>query len=93
MSGTIRSYIFHGLGLDVPLTSFSSFQNNLDYHLQSLMNLILFLRSNIVSDNKHMMLGLSDGSLYCISWKGEVMDFMVDQVDNDLSLHTFFPSK
>ncbi|KAK4788150.1 hypothetical protein SAY86_019469 [Trapa natans] len=27
--------------------------------------------SNIVSDSKHMMLGLSDGSLYCISWKGE----------------------
>ncbi|XP_039046189.1 guanine nucleotide exchange factor subunit RIC1-like isoform X1 [Hibiscus syriacus] len=27
--------------------------------------------SNIVSDNKHMLLGLSDGSLYSISWKGE----------------------
>lgn len=27
--------------------------------------------SNIVSDNKHMLLGLSDGSLYTISWKGE----------------------
>ncbi|MFQ6619922.1 hypothetical protein Gotur_001276, partial [Gossypium turneri] len=27
--------------------------------------------SNIVCDNKHMLLGLSDGSLYSISWKGE----------------------
>ncbi|KAF9687843.1 hypothetical protein SADUNF_Sadunf02G0135300 [Salix dunnii] len=27
--------------------------------------------SNFVSDNKHMLLGLSNGSLYSISWKGE----------------------
>ncbi|KAK6920089.1 Ribosome control protein 1 [Dillenia turbinata] len=27
--------------------------------------------SNIVCDNKHMILGLSNGSLYMISWKGE----------------------
>ncbi|KAI6699495.1 hypothetical protein NL676_013819 [Syzygium grande] len=27
--------------------------------------------SNIVCDNRHMLLGLSDGSLYGISWKGE----------------------
>ncbi|KAI9110109.1 hypothetical protein K1719_019150 [Acacia pycnantha] len=27
--------------------------------------------SNIVCDNKHMLLGLSDGTLYNISWKGE----------------------
>ncbi|BFG22031.1 hypothetical protein CerSpe_083050 [Prunus speciosa] len=27
--------------------------------------------SNIVSDSKHMLLGLSDGLLYSISWKGE----------------------
>ncbi|XP_024032194.1 RAB6A-GEF complex partner protein 1 [Morus notabilis] len=27
--------------------------------------------SNIVCDSKHMLLGLSDGSLYSISWKGE----------------------
>lgn len=27
--------------------------------------------SNMVSDNRHMLLGLSDGSLYGISWKGE----------------------
>ncbi|XP_038681735.1 guanine nucleotide exchange factor subunit RIC1-like isoform X2 [Tripterygium wilfordii] len=27
--------------------------------------------SNIVSDNKYMLLGLSNGSLYSISWKGE----------------------
>ncbi|KAJ8900535.1 hypothetical protein K2173_025312 [Erythroxylum novogranatense] len=27
--------------------------------------------SNIVSDNKHMLLGLSNGSLYSISWKAE----------------------
>ncbi|XP_050379139.1 uncharacterized protein LOC126796370 [Argentina anserina] len=27
--------------------------------------------SNIVSDGKHMLLGLSDGSLYSFSWKGE----------------------
>ncbi|CAK8542406.1 unnamed protein product [Lathyrus sativus] len=27
--------------------------------------------SNIVSDSKHMLLGLSDGTLYSISWKGE----------------------
>lgn len=25
-----------------------------------------------MSDSKHMLLGLSDGSLYSISWKGEV---------------------
>lgn len=24
-------------------------------------------------DSKHMLLGLSDGSLYSISWKGEVI--------------------
>lgn len=27
--------------------------------------------SNIVCDNKHMLLGLSDGTLYSMSWKGE----------------------
>ncbi|XP_020218579.1 RAB6A-GEF complex partner protein 1 [Cajanus cajan] len=27
--------------------------------------------SNIVSDNKHMLFGLSDGTLYSMSWKGE----------------------
>ncbi|KAK7250793.1 hypothetical protein RIF29_33472 [Crotalaria pallida] len=27
--------------------------------------------SNIISDNKHMLLGLSDGTLYSLSWKGE----------------------
>ncbi|KAL8514312.1 hypothetical protein ACS0TY_013435 [Phlomoides rotata] len=27
--------------------------------------------SNFVCDNKHMLIGLSDGSLYIISWKGE----------------------
>ncbi|CAI9764198.1 unnamed protein product [Fraxinus pennsylvanica] len=27
--------------------------------------------SNIICDNKHMLIGLSDGSLYSISWKGE----------------------
>ncbi|KAK7295112.1 hypothetical protein RJT34_18016 [Clitoria ternatea] len=27
--------------------------------------------SNIVCDNRHMLLGLSDGTLYSISWKGE----------------------
>ncbi|CAI8613188.1 unnamed protein product [Vicia faba] len=27
--------------------------------------------SNIVSDNKHLLLGLSDGTLYSMSWKGE----------------------
>lgn len=27
--------------------------------------------SNLVCDSKHMLLGLSDGSLYSISWKGE----------------------
>lgn len=27
--------------------------------------------SNVVCDNKHMVVGLSDGSLYNISWKGE----------------------
>ncbi|XP_045793411.1 guanine nucleotide exchange factor subunit RIC1-like [Trifolium pratense] len=27
--------------------------------------------SNIVSDNRHMLLGLSDGTLYSMSWKGE----------------------
>ncbi|KAJ0054468.1 hypothetical protein Pint_00467 [Pistacia integerrima] len=37
----------------------------------SLLVMLFFFRSNIVSDNKHMLLGLSDGSLYGISWKGE----------------------
>ncbi|XP_059651371.1 uncharacterized protein LOC132298981 [Cornus florida] len=27
--------------------------------------------SNIICDNKHMLVGLSDGSLYNVSWKGE----------------------
>ncbi|KAL7121417.1 hypothetical protein ACP275_02G180800 [Erythranthe tilingii] len=27
--------------------------------------------SNLICDNKHMLIGLSDGSLYNISWKGE----------------------
>ncbi|KAF9602571.1 hypothetical protein IFM89_029870 [Coptis chinensis] len=30
-----------------------------------------FTMSNIVCDNKHLLLGLSDGSLQLISWKGE----------------------
>lgn len=30
-------------------------------------------RSNIACDSKHLLFGLSDGSLYNISWKGEVM--------------------
>lgn len=33
------------------------------------------VRSNIICDNKHMLIGLSDGSLYTISWKGEVCAF------------------
>lgn len=30
-------------------------------------------RSNVICDNKNLLFGLSDGSLYNISWKGEVM--------------------
>lgn len=36
--------------------------------------------SNIVSDSKHMLLGLSDGSLYIISWKGEFCGSVVPDV-------------
>lgn len=32
-------------------------------------------RSNVVCDSKHIIVGLSDGSLYNISWKGEVILF------------------
>lgn len=30
-------------------------------------------RSNLICDNKNLLFGLSDGSLYNISWKGEVI--------------------
>ncbi|KAH9731847.1 RIC1 domain-containing protein [Citrus sinensis] len=52
--------------------------------------------SNIVSDNKHMLLGLSDGSLYSISWKGEFYGaFELVHSSNDSSvaaLSHHFPS-
>lgn len=35
-----------------------------------------------MSDNKHMLVGLSDGSLYSISWKGEVTQIMALAVLN-----------
>ncbi|KAG8391860.1 hypothetical protein BUALT_Bualt01G0230900 [Buddleja alternifolia] len=43
-------------------------------------------RSNIICDNKHMLIGLSDGSLYNISWKGEFCGaFFLDVLLNDNS--------
>nr|XP_011465753.1 PREDICTED: RAB6A-GEF complex partner protein 1-like [Fragaria vesca subsp. vesca] len=40
--------------------------------------------SNIVSDSKHMLLGLSDGSLYSISWKGEFYgSYKLDPIPRD----------
>ncbi|KAL1549837.1 guanine nucleotide exchange factor subunit RIC1-like isoform X1 [Salvia divinorum] len=42
--------------------------------------------SNFVCDNKHMLIGLSDGSLYNISWKGEFCGaFFLDMLPNDVS--------
>ncbi|XP_031393554.1 RAB6A-GEF complex partner protein 1-like isoform X2 [Punica granatum] len=39
--------------------------------------------SNIVCDSKHMLLGLSDGSLFCISWKGEFYGpFALESIGN-----------
>ncbi|XP_022770465.1 guanine nucleotide exchange factor subunit Rich-like isoform X3 [Durio zibethinus] len=46
-----------------------------------------FAISNTVSDNKHMLLGLSDGSLYSISWKGEFYGaFHLDSFERNSSL-------
>ncbi|XP_057780587.1 uncharacterized protein LOC130999108 isoform X2 [Salvia miltiorrhiza] len=43
-----------------------------------------FTVSNFVCDNKHMLIGLSDGSLYNISWKGEFCGaFFLDMLPND----------
>ncbi|KAH6829995.1 Quinoprotein amine dehydrogenase [Perilla frutescens var. hirtella] len=40
--------------------------------------------SNFVCDNKHMLIGLSDGSLYNISWKGEFFGaFSLDMRPSD----------
>ncbi|XP_042049651.1 guanine nucleotide exchange factor subunit RIC1-like isoform X1 [Salvia splendens] len=40
--------------------------------------------SNFVCDSKHMLIGLSDGSLYNISWKGEFCGaFFLDMLPND----------
>ncbi|KAJ6879459.1 RAB6A-GEF complex partner protein 1-like [Populus alba x Populus x berolinensis] len=42
--------------------------------------------SNFVSDNKHLLLGLSNGSLYSISWKGEFYGaFELDPCSRDSS--------
>ncbi len=43
------------------------------FHTNVFTCTIFLARSNIVCDNKHMLVGLSNGSLYNISWKGEVM--------------------
>ncbi|XP_044504252.1 guanine nucleotide exchange factor subunit RIC1-like [Mangifera indica] len=52
-----------------------------------------FSVSNIVSDNKHMLLGLSDGSLYCISWKGEFCGaFELNDFRYDSSSVTLLPN-
>ncbi|KAL0284510.1 UNVERIFIED_CONTAM: hypothetical protein Scaly_2846500 [Sesamum calycinum] len=41
-------------------------------------------RSNFICDNKHLLIGLSDGSLYNISWKGEFSGaFFLDVWPND----------
>ncbi|KAL3829687.1 hypothetical protein ACJIZ3_018489 [Penstemon smallii] len=43
--------------------------------------------SNIICDNKHMLIGLSDGSIYNISWKGEFCGaFFLDVRLNDKSV-------
>ncbi|XP_051147008.1 uncharacterized protein LOC127262396 [Andrographis paniculata] len=40
--------------------------------------------SNFICDNKHMLIGLSDGSLYNISWKGEFFGaFFLDRRQSD----------
>ncbi|PNT50050.3 hypothetical protein POPTR_002G162000v4 [Populus trichocarpa] len=50
--------------------------------------------SNFVSDNKHMLLGLSNGSLYSISWKGEfygafeINPYSRDSSDTSISPHS-----
>ncbi|KAJ6940406.1 RAB6A-GEF complex partner protein 1 isoform X1 [Populus alba x Populus x berolinensis] len=50
--------------------------------------------SNFVSDNKHMLLGLSNGSLYSISWKGEfygafeINPYSRDSSDASISPHS-----
>ncbi|KAH9732555.1 RIC1 domain-containing protein [Citrus sinensis] len=60
------------------------------------LSVLIELMSNIVSDNKHMLLGLSDGSLYSISWKGEFYGaFELVHSSNDSSvaaLSHHFPS-
>ncbi|XP_062156067.1 uncharacterized protein LOC133863927 isoform X1 [Alnus glutinosa] len=48
--------------------------------------------SNIVCDNKNMLLGLSNGSLYSISWKGEFYgSFELDPYRHDSSEITQLP--
>ncbi|KAJ4837176.1 hypothetical protein Tsubulata_027061 [Turnera subulata] len=48
--------------------------------------------SNIVSDSKHMLLGLSNGSLYGVSWKGEFCGaFALDPNPSDRSEISAFP--
>lgn len=46
-------------------------------NLSIIFNLCLHDRSNFICDNKHILFGLSDGSLYNISWKGEVCAFAI----------------
>ncbi|KAL4599126.1 hypothetical protein ACB092_11G104900 [Castanea dentata] len=49
--------------------------------------------SNIVCDNKHMLVGLSNGSLYNISWKGEFYgSFELDPFPCDSSEITQIPN-
>lgn len=49
--------------------------------------------SNIVCDNKHMLVGLSNGSLYNISWKGEFYgSFELDPYPRDSSEITQLPN-
>lgn len=70
-------------GKIVPFMSFmpNSFLHSLTCRLlisaetHSLFPAYVACRSNLVCDNKHMIVGLSDGSLYNISWKGEVILF------------------
>ncbi|KAF2291149.1 hypothetical protein GH714_020367 [Hevea brasiliensis] len=48
--------------------------------------------SNIVSDSKHMLLGLSNGSLYSMSWKGEFHGaFKLDHYPHESSEISILP--
>lgn len=51
------------------------------------------MTSNIICDSKHMLVGLSDGSLYNISWKGEFLGaFFLDVPHQDVNDSNRWPN-